>query len=103
MNQHKVNTLASTLILLIFFAVPTSTSGSDSMVKRIVAEAADGVVFSIWLEGQTVKSGQPIIIHYRVENRSAKTIYLVRDNTSKPTAERGTILIQEPFCFVRRT
>lgn len=94
--MHRLNSLASTLTLLILFVVPAQMS-QDSMVKQISAVTADGLVFSVWVERQTVRYGQDIIVHYKVENRSAKTIYLVRDNTSEPIAERGTILLQEPF------
>lgn len=97
MNVHGLNRLASIVAVLVLFVVPAGTSAHDSMVKRISAETADNLVFNIWLERETVRPGQDIIVHYSVENRSAQAVYLVRDNTARPIAERGTILLQEPF------
>jgi hypothetical protein len=88
--------LVSTLTRVILFG-PIQTSGQYAMVKRVSAETAEGIVFGVWVEHQTAAFRQPITIHFEVENRSARRIYLVREDSPYVVAERGTISIGAPI------
>jgi len=85
-----IKSLFLTLIVL-FIALPNY--GQDAKVRKIVAETADNVSFTAWVNAQFVKIGQDIIVNYKVENQSRKAIYLVRENRSEVIFEDDESII----------
>jgi hypothetical protein len=83
--------------ILLFSLVVTSINGQEAKVKRVMAATSDGLMFSAWVVHQSINSGRDIVIYYRVDNHSGKTIYLVRDNTSKTVIEDDAIVFPRPF------
>ena len=96
MNLNRSNVVTLALALVALFALPTHIRGQSVAVKRINAETAEGLLISIWIENQTVGFGQDITIYYKVENRSAQTVYLISQDTPDIVAERATIRIGAP-------
>lgn len=85
-------------LLGLFTAHSVAFQNQDARVRQVIAETADGVVVTAWVDRQAVRLGQDIIINYRVENRSRRTIYLVRDNTAEISFEDDKeIIIPTPF------
>lgn len=99
LNLYASKMLAIILVLL-FQSVLTQVNGQDAKIKRATAETSASLVFSVWVMRQNIKSGQDIVIYYRVDNHSPKTIYLVRDNTSKTVIEDDTIIFPSPIVSV---
>ena len=85
------------LTFLVLFILPIRVSGQYAMVKQINAETAEGLLINVWVERQTVKVGQDIVIHYKIENGSAKTLYLIHQDVPDIMAERATIRVGAPL------
>lgn len=83
-----------TLLNILFFSV--QADGQDAIVRRISGETADGVLFTLWGERQTVTFGQDVIVNYQVENRSRRTIYLVQKGAPEMVSDRSVITIETP-------
>lgn len=89
------------VVLLLSFA-PAQVNGQErkAPVRRVTAATSDGLLFSAWVVNQSIESGQNMIVYYRVENRSRKPIYLVRDNTSKTVIEDDNITFPSPLVLI---
>lgn len=88
---------AAVLALLLSF--PESIQGQYAKVKHITAKNAEGVSVSIWVDNQIVKFGQDIVVKYKVDNLSRKTIYLVHEKNLHFSARSGPISIGSPSPF----
>jgi hypothetical protein len=97
MKKRRRIRLIATFALLILFQIPIPVIGQDATVRRATAETGDGLLFRVWLDRQTVKYGRDVVVHFTVENRSTKTVYLVHDNTSRIVVERDSIVVPRPF------
>ncbi len=86
-----VKLLFLTSILLLIVTLPNY--GQDASVRRIAVETADNLNFTAWVNQQFVKIGRDIVVNYKVENRSRKTIYLVRENRSEVIFEDDELII----------
>ena len=94
MNRHLF--LVSILCALLLLLAPTL--GQTARVRKLSAETASGLVFKVWLEGETLSMGQDIVIHCDVENRSQKTVYLVRKEGGDEIAiQESSIVIEVPL------
>ena len=88
--------ISAVLILLCLLNAYADARGHDARVRRVGGVTADGLTFTVWVERQMIKSGSNIIVNYKVENRSSKSIYLVRDNTSNIVFEDDELIIFPP-------
>lgn len=89
----KSHLLMLLVIVSLLSFVPSRINGQErkAMVRRVTSTTSDGILFSAWVVSQSINSGQIMIVYYRIENRSRKSIYLVRDNTSKVVIEDDNI------------
>jgi hypothetical protein len=81
------------LILSWLLAVSVGAQGHAAGVKRVEAVTADGIIFTVWVGRQEIKSGDAVVVNYKVKNRSGRAIYLVRDNTSDVVFEGDESII----------
>lgn len=96
MKIYKSCTILSILVLLILFLVPISLKGKDALVKKVKAETTDGIAISMWVEQQAIRSGQNVIIKYKVENNSNASIYLIHQDSFDTVTEQDTVRIGAP-------
>lgn len=97
MKNRRRRRLIATFALLILAQIPIPVIGQDAPVRRATAETGNGLLFRVWLDTQAVKYGRDIVVHFTVENRSTRTIYLVHDNTSRIVVGRDSSVIPRPF------
>jgi hypothetical protein len=74
MKNIQVKLLAVVLILGISF---TSSAGSFAGVRSIRARTADDLNITVWLTEPPAKFGKDVSVYFKIENLSAKTVYLV--------------------------
>ncbi len=86
--------LVAVLALLLSF--PKSIQGQYAQVKHITAKTAEGISVSIWVDNQTVKFGRDVVVKYKIDNLSRKTIYLVHEKKLNFEARNGIISIGSP-------
>ena len=89
--------LCCNLTLLLSF--PDRSLGQYAKVKHIVAKTSEGVSVSVWVDHQTFRFGQDVVVKYKVDNFSPKTIYLVHEKKLDFVAKNGTISIGSPDPF----
>jgi hypothetical protein len=98
MTWHWPKVLDGPLSLLLIVSLASvAVHGQYARVKRINAEIDDGILISIWVDNQAVKFGEDVVIHYKVDNRGTKTIYLVQEDIPSVTAENGTMSVGSPL------
>jgi len=85
------------MLLLLVLGLGTSAGGHYASVKSIEAETADGLLVRLWLAKQAVIDGHPILVNYKVQNKTARTIYLVWDKPPDIAVDRGTIKFSVPY------
>ena len=85
-----------TFALLTLLLVPGHARAQTALVKRVTTETDDGVLFTAWLEHRAGPVAQDLAVHFKVENRSPRTIYLVRKDKLELINERGLITIETP-------
>lgn len=90
-------TVFCSLTLLLSF--PTKSQGQYAKVQHIVAKTSEGVSISIWVDKQIVKFGQDVVVRYKIDNFSAKTIYLVHEKEIDLEVEDGIMSIGSPTPF----
>lgn len=73
---------------------PTSPVSKE---ERVTAATPDGLVFSAWVMNHSIDPGRDIVIYYKVDNHSRKTIHLVHDNTARAVIEDNAIIFPRPF------
>jgi hypothetical protein len=87
--------------LLCLLGVDAGAQGRPAGVKRVEALTADGIIFTVWVGRREIKSGDAIVVNYKVENRGDRTIYLVRDNTSDVVFEgEESIIFPRPLVLL---
>src|SRR5712692_6182854 len=87
----------TTFTLLIIFLTGSKANAQYSLVKRVVAETEDGIVFSASIPHQAIDYGREIVIYYSVKNRSSQVLYLVHKDSPEFDTEAGVILVQAPI------
>jgi hypothetical protein len=101
-KQNRRRGFTAVFALLVHLLAPTQANTQfQAMVKRITAETKDGIRVTAWTTQQTVGLKGNVRIYYEVENRSSKTIYLVRQKGELQTAitSEGTLSIMVPIPF----
>jgi hypothetical protein len=83
------------ILLFTLGAIPLN--GQEAKEERVTATTPDGLIFSAWVTSQRINSGRDIVIYYRVDNHSEKTIYLVHDKTARAVVEDDAIIFPRPF------
>jgi hypothetical protein len=81
--------------VLLLFAVPAN--GQYDMVKRISAETADKLVFTVAVDQQVLTFGKDTILNYTVKNNSSKVIHLVWEKSLSFDTEGESILVEAPI------
>src|SRR5262245_5634475 len=98
-NYPKLNNkkyLSWIVILALLLSYPKNLQGQYAKIKYITAKTAEGVSVSIWIESQIVRFGQDVVVKYKFDNLSSKTIYLVHEKRLNVQAENGIISIGSP-------
>ncbi len=100
LKNRKSSPLAKLTLILIL--LPVKLLGNDADVSKVTVKTRNGLLFSVWVNSQSVSDGQDIVLNIKVTNHSTKTIYLVQDNinTSKFVDDRNTIVIPEPLVLL---
>ncbi len=99
---HKCTGIVSVLSLVVLLVPgPNTHAQFQAMAHRITAQTRNGIRVTAWTNQQSVKLKQDVTINYEVENRSGKTIYLVRQKGEIQTAikQDGTLSIMVPIPF----
>jgi hypothetical protein len=89
--------IALTTFTLIIFLTGSKANAQYSLVKRVVAETEDGIVFRASIRNPAIDYGKEIMIYYSVKNLSSKVLYLVRKDSPEFDTEGGVILVQAPI------
>jgi hypothetical protein len=87
-------------VLALLLSFPKRIQGQYAEIKHITAKNAEGVSVSIWVDNQIVKFGQDVVVKYKVDNLSRKTIYLVHEKNLHFSARSGLISIGSPPPFL---
>jgi hypothetical protein len=82
MTLNKSTIAISVKISLLAFLVSTSGGQQQSTVKKVSVVTADQLVFTIWLDRYETDRQQSRTLKYKIENRSARAVYLVLSNTA---------------------
>jgi hypothetical protein len=100
----KVKLYALKLLVLVLPFSPihgqTNEREVGARVKHVTATTSDGLIFSAWIMRQNIYLGRDMVIYFRVDNRSGKSVYLVRKNTSHTVIEDDAIIFPEPLVLV---
>lgn len=100
-QKHRTCFIAA-LPLLVQLLAPTQANAQfQAMVKRITAETKDGIRVTAWTTQQTLTLKENVTVYYEIDNRSSKTIYLVRQKGELQTAitADGILSIMVPIPF----
>jgi hypothetical protein len=89
--------IALTTFTLVIFLSGLKANAQYSLVKRVVAETEDGIVFRASIRNQAIDYGKEIMIYYSVKNLSSKVLYLVRKDSPEFDTDGGVILVQAPI------
>src|SRR5262245_64457987 len=60
-------------VLALLPSIPKSIQGQYAQVKHITAKTAEGVSVSIWVDNQTVKFGQDVVVKYKIDRSEEHT------------------------------
>jgi len=83
-------------LFLLALTLEAKAQYNNAIILKVSSESSDRLRFSIWAETSEINLGQNIIINYSIENRSAKSYYLVKGNENRIRLFGENMLVEPP-------
>lgn len=60
-----------------FVVVFGDVAEARGQIQYLQAKTSDGLLITIWIKDQPVKSGEDVLVYFKIRNLTGKTVYLV--------------------------